>query len=280
MALVAGLIAGNLRRGFDSRAQVENELRARERYLTLINITTQDFLTPVSLEDKYYSVISHLANLLTADYGHLILWDKAQEKATLVASTRQTDVPIMLDLRETNIISQVLQNGDALAIDNAANSDQVVHPARSEKNYPIPQSLIYIPLITKEDKLGVVILAFLTPHHFSQNEVYFAELACRQVVLALQNALQDIEIKERLRESHKLYEISQALSKTEAISLDHVLQLIANSARELIPGTEDFYYYTCLNHQHAGQHAEHQDRIERGAQRGVERASQAGERQR
>jgi len=46
------------------------------------------------------------------------------------------------------------------------------------------------------------------------------------------------ELQRRLREARALADIGRALSERERVSLDHVLQLIVDSARELIAGTE------------------------------------------
>lgn len=49
---------------------------------------------------------------------------------------------------------------------------------------------------------------------------------------------QGIEIKKQLRESEALAKIARALSETERIGLTNVLELIVNSAKQLIPGAE------------------------------------------
>jgi signal transduction histidine kinase len=46
------------------------------------------------------------------------------------------------------------------------------------------------------------------------------------------------KLQQRLREAQALSDISRALSETERVGLEHVLQLIVDSARELLPGTE------------------------------------------
>jgi signal transduction histidine kinase len=46
------------------------------------------------------------------------------------------------------------------------------------------------------------------------------------------------ELQQRLREERALSDISLALSETERVGLNHVLQLIVDSARELLPDTE------------------------------------------
>lgn len=51
------------------------------------------------------------------------------------------------------------------------------------------------PLIVRKHKLGAAIIAFNTPHHFTQEEVKRAEYAAGHIAVAVWNAQQDIEIK-------------------------------------------------------------------------------------
>ena len=62
--------------------------------------------------------------------------------------------------------------------------------------------------------------------------------AGRQDTLQLRDGLHERELNRRLRESIALAEIARALSETERVGLSTVLQLIIDSARELIPETE------------------------------------------
>jgi signal transduction histidine kinase len=53
-----------------------------------------------------------------------------------------------------------------------------------------------------------------------------------------ERAVAENKLHQRLREAQALSDISRALSETEHVGLEHVLQLIVDSARELLPGTE------------------------------------------
>jgi signal transduction histidine kinase/uncharacterized protein YigA (DUF484 family) len=222
----------------EEQAIIVSQLQLRERYLSLIGISTQDILIAADLETKYYSLTHHLVNMLVADYGHLILWDERQQTSILMATTQQKKEKITLNSRESSIISSILQEKQAVAIENAADSGLVLSSILSRENAPTPKSILYVPLAAKEYQLGVVLLAYNTPHRFTQDEISHANLAGQQVAIALQNAIQSIEIQKRLRESNALTEIGRALSKTERTSPHNVLQIIVDSARELIPDTE------------------------------------------
>ena len=69
-------------------------------------------------------------------------------------------------------------------------------------------------------------------------EINYAKEASDQVGLAIWNVQQDVKSKKRLREVETLANISRALSETEHVGLNDVLQLIVNSAKELISNVE------------------------------------------
>jgi GAF domain-containing protein len=113
------------------------------------------------------------------------------------------------------------------------------HVSRSiAERYPA-RSVLGVPLIAGEHKLGAAIIAFNTPHRFTSEEIEWAEQAGSQIALALWNFQQSNEIKRRLKESNALSEIGRALSVTEHTGTDSVLQLIVDSARDLIEQAEE-----------------------------------------
>ena len=83
MIIGAGYGTGRLHDEFLMRAQILEEMRLRDRYLTLINITVRDILTPKNIEDRYHDLVNHLVNLFVADYAYLVRWDATREQAIL-----------------------------------------------------------------------------------------------------------------------------------------------------------------------------------------------------
>jgi signal transduction histidine kinase len=84
----------------------------------------------------------------------------------------------------------------------------------------------------------MAILAFDSPHHLTAEEINHAEESGQQIALALWNVQQEADIQKRLQESDTLAKITRALSETERIGLQTVLQLIVTSAKELISSAE------------------------------------------
>ena len=178
-----------------SRQAVLEELRARERLLRLINITTKDILDPKGPDDRDYYLVSHLINIFTADYAHLIHWDPSQERAILVTTTLPQGRPIahvVLNSSESKLTSSVLQSGHALALDDASSSKHAVNPASIQKLASPLQSALCIPLIARDYKLGMAIVAFNAPRHFTAEEVEYAELAGNQISGALRSAQHEL----------------------------------------------------------------------------------------
>ncbi len=241
LILAIGLVFGNLHSILSESAQIETELRSRERYLILLKIATNNILNPKTPSDKYYDLTTHLVNLFVADHGYFLRWDKTQAQAILAASTSPFDpssISIKLEAGQSEITDSVLKTEQALILDNKANLQDPLNITLF-KNFGLSiQSVLCIPLLAREHKLGIMLLAYNTSRKFLPEEINQAEQGGQQIALALQNVQQDSEIQQRLRESSALARIMRTLSETERIGLQTVLQLIVSSAKELIPATE------------------------------------------
>jgi signal transduction histidine kinase len=233
-----GYITGRLQVVWSRRTRLVEEMRSRDRYFTLINLATRDILNPRNSEDRYFVLLTHFVNLYVADYGHVVLWDANREKAILSATTAATEQPfseIILEPKEAGILLAPLETAFPLVIDEDATSAAAVNPGYLGRLLPPPGSAICIPLIAKENKLGVVVLAFNHAHAVLPQDVQYAQLAGNQIALALYTVQQEIKIEKQLKEARALTNIERALSETEQVGLQTVLQLIVDSAMELIP---------------------------------------------
>lgn len=239
MLLGVGIISGWVNKGYAERHRIVDELRSRERSLSLLNITTRDILVPREPGEMYFYLVNHLANLFVADYAHLIRWDAHREQVRLVASTappEQSALGTPLESDETTLATAVIRSGQVLAIDDLSQTD---HPIHLDTFKGIPaQSVIGIPLVARDYRFGAVILTYDTCRQFTSQEVRFAELAGNQLALALFSFHQERRIQNQLKEANTLARIERALSETERVGSETVLQLIVDSARDLIPGAE------------------------------------------
>ena len=236
--LVIGYIVGYIHDEIIARKQIKNEVYSRERFITLIGIATNSIVNTKNLEDTYYRLVSHIANLFVADYAYLINWKAPKEQATLIATTRalqKTFSPIVLEPEEAKVVKEVLQSGRAMFIEDVKGSTYIVNPSHYQDCSNQTKSALVIPFTIKDFQFGAVILAFDSPRSFTQEELTYVELVGNQITLAFRTVQQQREIETQLREAKALANIERALSESERVGVDKVLQLIVDSAITLIP---------------------------------------------
>lgn len=238
LVIIFGYIAGYLHDESVARERMSNEIASRERFIALVSIATRSIISTKDPEDAYYRLVTHLTNLFLADYAYLIRWDESKKQATLIATTKSLDQPfspLTLEPEEASIVQAVLRSEHPMVIEDVQSSAYIINPSPFKDLALQTKSALIIPLITKDYYFGAVILAFDTKHLFPQEELVYVELASNQITLTLRTIQQQLEIEAQLKEAKALAKIERALSESERVSVDTVLQLIVDSAKELIP---------------------------------------------
>ena len=252
LVIGVGYLTGRLHREYFVHTSTLDELRLRDRSITLINMTIQDLLAPQNLNDRYHYLVSHLVNLFVADYAYFVRWDAAREQAIFTATTVYSEKltsNIVLGPDESELTKSVLSTGSVQVIEDVPNSHYVIIPTLFENLSLSPRSALCIPLMVRLQKLGAAIIVYDTPHHFSAKELTYAEFASDQFALALWTIQQEFEIQRQLKVANTLISIERTLSETERVGLRTVLQLIVDSASELIPGVENVVLHLLDNDQ-------------------------------
>jgi signal transduction histidine kinase len=240
MTLVS-IMVGYLRKTFEDHFQLESRLLARERFLMLSKMVIVKILESRKSDRLFDEIVNHLTNLFVADYGYITRWHPAQEKLFLIASTvpyENSTLNFELQTIEAKISEQVLQEGEVLLIEDIQKTPYVVSPAQLSKHSYHTRSAICLPLVTPEYKFGTVVLAYSTPRQFTSEDREYAEQVGPLIALALWTMKQEQTGQQQLNETRTMMQIGQALGETERIGLGVVLQLIVDSARELIPQAE------------------------------------------
>jgi GAF domain-containing protein len=235
---VISIMFGYLRGVFENIFQLDRRLHSQERFQGLSNMIVKKILDPSKPDRLFDDIVNHLTNLFVADYGYITRWDAVQKKPFLVATTHSlADSPLttQLSMYETRIIEHVLQTGQVLFIEDTRKMPDDIGPVNLEDSSPLVRAVICLPLVAREYKFGVALLAYGSPQHYTDEEKMFAERIGYQVALALWTVRQDEIALQQLNETRTLMQIGQTLGETERIGLDVILQLIVDSARELIP---------------------------------------------
>ena len=230
-----GLGVGSLRE--NNYIQMERKLRSREKYIALLSQMTQTILAGQDF-DSLETLAHTITKLFEADGCYITRWDSVQERVIPMVTSANLGRPytsIEIDPHEKNMTVSVLEAGRALVAENVFNTPYISPKIASL--FPAI-SILGVPLIVGQHKLGAVLVAFNIPHRFTPEEIELAEQTGAQIALALWNAQQDEKIARQLKQTDALVKIGRALSKTERTGTGTVLQLIVDSARELIPRAE------------------------------------------
>lgn len=240
MVVAAGYSVGLIEKEFGERARIRIELSSRERFISILGLAARGILDPKFAHDRYFYLASHLANLFVADYAYVLQWNASQGKMTLLTTTSPNGkhtTNFVLESDKAAPDSTFIGNHQALVLSGTAPPTLVKFSTLRELSLPANSEFV-LPLVAGEYKFGVVVFGFDAPHRASVEEIIFAQLASSQVALALWSAEQDVRIKKQLREASTLSKIERALSETEKVGLETLLQLIVDSAQELIPAAQ------------------------------------------
>ena len=238
LLFVIGFTSGYYKTVVDERLRLERNQRIHEQHLTLLNnmikvvIVTDDFQVMAKM------LVRDLMKLFDADDCFLLRWDPELKQALPVETTAKLERPFT-EFRfppgEANIASSTLEAGKVLVVEDVSRSPY----SGSELFRRFPTcSVINIPLIFEQSRLGVAIIVHHTHYRFTSEEIQLAEQAGGQIALAWWDTQQDIDMQQRLRETTTLANIARTLSATEHGGLKSVLQLIVTSVKELIPNAE------------------------------------------
>ncbi|GAB1470139.1 hypothetical protein MASR2M66_10160 [Chloroflexota bacterium] len=214
----------------------ENEQRTALE-LTLLNHITRAILESHDLEQFLLELAVNFAKLLHADDCYITGWDQDNNIALPRVTTAkpQPQFADMPSLDEFNITASALEDGHALAVEDVFDSPDI-NPEIAGK-YPA-RSILGVPLIFREHKLGAALITFNTPHKFTPLEIEQAERIANHIAVAIWNTQQENTNKQQLKQQEILAKIAITLSQTERLGLSNVLDLIVHSARELIPGAQ------------------------------------------
>ena len=218
-----------------NKERTETSASERERFLELLNSLTRTILLSKDWNATLHALAYGLRELTGADDCYFLSWDDERQWPIPITTTAKLDFPFSENTlgRDTlNITTSVLREERVLAVDDTRNSPFM--DIRIASQYP-SLSGIAVPLVAGGHKLGTVIVGYNIVRQFTDAELERAEQAGNQVALALWTFQQSLEIQQRLKESNALARIERALSETERIGTGEVLQLIADSARELMP---------------------------------------------
>ncbi|PWH12030.1 MAG: hypothetical protein DDG60_15205 [Anaerolineae bacterium] len=241
LVLLSGYSAGLLGKQISERTRLNLELSSRDRFIQILGLIARDMLDTSSLEERRLRLAEHLKSLLLADYIQLFWWNNTQGKIELLASTNSSqpsEIPFVLEEKQASSSSLCIEPNQ-LAILGVSPAPRILS-LNTLTNLEMPSGAqLVLPIVAGQHRLGMTLAGFEQPRRLAGDEIIFVQMACLQGALALLAIEQEAQIQKQLKEAQTLVQIEQALSKTEIVGLQTLLQLIVTSTQKLIPAAEE-----------------------------------------
>ncbi|HZU85955.1 MAG TPA: diguanylate cyclase, partial [Anaerolineaceae bacterium] len=184
----------------------------RAQFMTLLNQITQSGLRMTTLSEMMPALAERLALLMGADGTYLTIWDE-EHRLTIPAAayglnsemyTREPAQP-----GELTMTASVLDAAETLVVEDVFDSP-FIEPSVA-LTYPV-RSVIGLPLIADDARLGAAIVGFKELHCFTTDELARGEQAAGQMALAI------AKVRLLEAESRKAAELKRANELITALS--------------------------------------------------------------
>jgi GAF domain-containing protein len=205
----------SLEEQISERKKTEAALQQYADRLRVLHRIDRDILAAQTPETTAQAAINHLPDLIPCQWAGAVLFDVEANKAVLLAA--RGDGNFSVGLEESFPLEHVgsledLGQGHLLVEDLSA------VPVLSQVDQGLIaaglQSRIQAPLISRDELLGCLILANITPGIFSVEHSAITEEVATQLALALDNARLHSETQRRARELAALNKASRAMAST------------------------------------------------------------------
>ena len=222
------------------RKRAEAEIQLRSQQLAALVQTGQAVASTLELKDVLAQVVDGVPSLVGAEGVSILLLDGPDELVFSAVSQGGVNgvQKGLLGQRmpaSAGVAGDVMQSGDPVRINDMRKHDPIYRDLEPLSGFHT-QSILAVPLQLGEAIIGVMEAVHSSPDVFSEDDLQMMDAASSWAAIAIGNARQHENIQRRFQESQTVAIISQAL--TETLDLEEVLQLIGESAFQVIPSTE------------------------------------------
>ena len=228
----ARLFQEQLRQRLDAEER-EAALRGRERDLHLFSEITQVALELLDYASLLQALADNLGKAFDADGALILLLEESSghlKGEAAFGPLRPSARALHYDPAEMILGKHVLETGQSLAIPDALASDLINRRVAVELYI---RSLLALPLIADNQKLGMALISYQAEHIFSPQEISAGEQAARQMALAIAKGRALTIVQYRAQELEALQKATAALLST--LDLEKLLGQILDAAISAIP---------------------------------------------
>ncbi len=232
-----GTVAREHRASLAQLQEMEKERSLHANFLAALNEITLAVLETNDLESILEILVKRTAGLFQADQCLFALWDEVNPSSVpkvVSGSAKEVYPPVHFEAGEINLAAWPLVTGRTLAISDLERSPyREMMSSRMAETFR-NQSLLVLPLASRDQKLGAVFLAYPPKHAFGREEIERGELAARQIALTLGRVRLFEESQQRVKELEVLHEI--ALASTQVEGEDKLIEVATEIiGRSLFP---------------------------------------------
>ena len=225
------------RRNYQQAAErQDSELHARERHLTLLNEFTRTTLKSQDFQVTMQVLVENLGKLLEADGVLIIFWDETRKQMVPAAAygpLRQIYRSLRIESNDLPLVASVLNVARTLEIADTSNSPYISPRLATQLQI---KSLLAMPLISDEQKIGIALISRKAEHTFSSRETNLAEQATNQLALSIAKNRAVDALQHRTQELSALQKATTALLTT--LDLEVLLGQILDAVISAIPASE------------------------------------------
>lgn len=216
-----------------------------------LNAITRAAYSATDLREMLQTLADRLGELFDADGAFLTLWDETLGRTIPAAAygpLRDKYAQASVIPGEKTMTESVLEVGQALAIEDVFDTPYMSR--HIAENFPT-RSMLALPLIAGNRKLGAALVSFDRLHHFKPEEIALGDQAAAQIALAVANTQLVESETRRAAQLAVLQSVSQMV--VSSLDLDRIFDTVI---REL----HDSFGYA-----HVGIYLLENDQLLRGA---------------
>lgn len=233
MELEAFRTAASILGAAESRARTAKKLFRRQLTMGLLQDIVSVSLQAASMNEMAEVVVNRLAELVRADRCFLTLWEEAGERTIPLAAYGNLNQPYSSHAAEPGEVTfteSALKLEKTLVVEDVSTTPYASR--RITDSFP-SKSILVLPLIAMDKKLGAVLVGFDKPHHFESEEIMICKQAAALIALALEKFLAVEEARQRADTSETLRKASMAI--VEKLEMDQTVIHILEQLKQVVP---------------------------------------------